>query len=69
MLDTYFDQMTRAAVSRGRSLLEAVRAAGLPTSTFYRWQLGAATPTEAKARRVMQAIEDFSDEGRAATGV
>ena len=55
----YLSQMRDEATRLDIDLIQAVKAAGIPTSTYWRWMNGVA-PTEGLTRRVLMTMEDMS---------
>tara|TARA_R100000458_G_scaffold18299_1_gene15902 strand:+ start:5573 stop:5800 length:228 start_codon:yes stop_codon:yes gene_type:complete len=51
----YLSQMRDEANRLDIDLIQAVKSAGIPTSTYWRWMNGVA-PTEALTRRVLDAM-------------
>lgn len=56
-MQTYLEQMKRAARRAGLPLIDAVKAAGISDSLYYRWNLDQCSPTRKSAQRVMEAIK------------
>lgn len=57
---TYLDQLTQAAQEAGIPLREAVIAAGVPDSNYYRWINGKTSPNVRTVARVMEYIDGLS---------
>ena len=64
MISSYYDQLTEAAARNNVRLLDAIKTAGVPTSTFYRWRQGVVTPNLEVASRVMNEIESADADRR-----
>lgn len=58
---SYLDQLKSHAATKGVKLLDAVIEAGLPNSTYYRWNAGSAEPRREKAEAVKQAIDRLAE--------
>jgi hypothetical protein len=54
---SYLEQLRDYAAAKRVKLLDAVIDAGLPDSTYYRWNAGTAEPRREKAEAVKRAID------------
>jgi hypothetical protein len=56
---SYLDQLEAAARAKGVTVAAACIAAGLPDSTYWRWQRGRSTPSLDATSRVMRKIQEI----------
>ncbi len=56
MLNTYLDQIERAARDAGVNLAEACRREGIAATTLMRWRKGEVSPREATAQALLARI-------------